>query len=71
MMIRFSYLLFVLMLGVSACSDNDNASSQSKEPIKTVIDPQLKALEKAKGVEQQLLDAAEQQRKLIDAQDNY
>jgi|TARA_B110000091_G_C13719434_1_gene434109 hypothetical protein len=33
-----------------------------------VIDPQLKALEKAKGVEQQLLDAAEQQRKQIDTQ---
>jgi hypothetical protein len=70
-MIRINVLLIVLGLFLTACSDNDHSSSESKQPVKTIIDPQLKALEKAKGVEQQLLDAAEQQRKLIDAQENY
>ncbi len=42
----------------------------AKESEKTVLDPQLRALEKAKGVEQQLLDAASQQREVIDAYEN-
>lgn len=70
-MVRFGYMLIVLVLCLPACSDNDESSSSAKESKKTIIDPQLQALEKAKGVEQQLLDAAEQQRKLIDAQDNH
>lgn len=54
----------MLVLCVVACSDNEKSSAQSEESI---IEPQMKALEKAKGVEQQLLDAAEQQRKHIEA----
>ena len=70
-MVGYGYMLIVLVLCLPACSDNDNASSSNaKESKKTIIDPQLQALEKAKGVEQQLLDAAEQQRKLINAQEN-
>ncbi len=68
MMIRFSALLIMLALCLTACSENEDSPSESKQVTKTVIDPQLKALEKAKGVEQQLLDAAEQQRKQIDTQ---
>jgi hypothetical protein len=70
-MTRLNYLLIVLPLLLTACSDNDDSSPESKQPVKTVIDPQLKALEKAKGVEKQLLDAAEQQRKLIEAHENH
>lgn len=69
-MVRFVYILTVLVLCLPACSNNDDTSSSAKESKKTFIDPQLKALDKAKGVEQQLLDAAQQQRKLIDAQGN-
>lgn len=67
-MIRLSVLLIMLALCLTACSGNEDSASESKQVTKTVIDPQLKALEKAKGVEQQLLDAAEQQRKQIDTQ---
>lgn len=70
-MIRLNYVLLVLALCMYACSDSDQNTSSEKKPIKTIIDPQLQALEKAKGVEQKLLDAAEQQRKLIDAQENH
>ncbi|MFK8028125.1 MAG: hypothetical protein AB8C40_08730 [Gammaproteobacteria bacterium] len=69
-MVRYCNLLFVLILCVSACSESDNASMHAKESEKTVLDPQLRALEKAKGVEQQLLDAASQQREVIDAYEN-
>ena len=70
-MIRFNYSLIVFALCVSACSDSEDNTSSVKQSNKTFIDPQLQALEKAKGVEKQLLDAADQQRKLIDSQDNY
>ena len=69
-MIRLNLLLIVLCLCFTACSDNNDSAAESKQAVKTVIDPQLKALEKAKGVEQQVLEAAEQQKKLIEAQQN-
>lgn len=46
------------------CSDNEAQNSASK---KTVIDNQLQAMEKAKGVEQQILDSAAKQREQIDS----
>ncbi len=70
-MIRCDCLLIVLALYLTACSDNENSSSEPKQSVKTIIDSQLNALEKAKGVEQKLLDATEQQRKLIAAQQNH
>ncbi len=44
------------------CSDNNSSSSN-----KSVIDPQIQALEKAKAVEQRLLDSANKQREKIDS----
>lgn len=60
-MTRFNYLLVVLSSCLTACSDDDSS------PVnKTVIEPQLQALDKAKDVDQQLLNAAERQEKLIE-----
>ena len=55
------FLSIVLLFG---CSDREDKST---EPQKTVIDHQIKALEKAKGVEQQLFDSAAKQKDEIDA----
>jgi len=71
MMVRYVVVsfLFVLMIG---CSDNNDNRAQKQgneeQTRKTVIDPQLEALERAKAVEQDVLDAAEKQRKEIDEQ---
>lgn len=60
-MMRFIYLLVVLALCLAACSDDDSSISN-----KTVIDVHLEALDKTKDVEQQLMNAAERQDKLIE-----
>ena len=57
--------IFLIVL-LSACSDNSSTSDNKSN--KTVIDSQIRALEKAKGVEEQVLDAAQQQRAVIDNQ---
>ena len=67
-MLRIKLLLSSVIFCLISCSDNENASVET-EPKKTVIDHQIQALEKAKGVEQQIMDAAEQQQKLIEAQE--
>ncbi len=62
MMIRFfSILSMTLLFG---CTESENTSTETK---KTVIDHQIKALEKAKGVEQQLFDSASKQKEQIDS----
>ena len=58
------FAAFLLMLLVS-CSENESGESTSN---KTVIDNQLRALEKAKNVEQQILESAAKQKERIDAQ---
>lgn len=58
-------LFFFGVIALAACSDN-TASNQDKS-AKTVIDHQIKALEKAKRVEAQVLEAAQQQRVEIDS----
>ncbi len=59
-------LCLFLIAGLSACSDN--SATSERESNSTVIDHQIKALDKAKDVEAQILNAAEQQRALIDSQ---
>ena len=49
----------ILLLG---CSESNNTDSETK---KTIIDHQIRALEKAKGVEQQLFDSAAKQQEQI------
>lgn len=61
------YLLCVIFVSsLPACSDNTSTNEDTNE--KTVIDHQIKSLEKAKNVEAQILDAAQLQRAVIDAQ---
>ena len=55
-------LPIALMLAVSACSSSDDAkpaAAATAPPQKTVLDPQLKALQKAKDV-QKTIDADKQ-----------
>ena len=50
------YLIFLLFLILSGCSDSDNSKQQE-----TVFDTQTDAMEKAKEVEKQMEDAAAKQ----------
>ena len=61
-----SLLCLIFAMTLLACSDN--SSTHDDQSQKTVIDHQIKALEKAKSVEQQILNAADQQRAFIDEQ---
>ncbi|MEZ5469390.1 MAG: hypothetical protein R3F18_17240 [Lysobacterales bacterium] len=46
-------LLFPLMVLLAACgSDAPPPPAEPQEPVKTVLDDQLKAIDKAKGVEE-------------------
>jgi len=54
------YLLVVLALLLTGC--------EQEPPEKTVWDDQLKTMDKARDVEQQVLDAAEMQRKAMEEQ---
>jgi hypothetical protein len=54
-------IIFTSLLVISAC---DNKPQQSK--IKNPLADQVEALDKAKDVERQLLEASEKQRKAID-----
>jgi len=58
-----SIFLTVLLVVMTGCSDNEKPGSS-----KTIIDDQLRAMEKAKEVEKTLEEAAQQQRKNIDEQ---
>ena len=64
-----------LLLTLAACgghsqSDADKAAAQTPpKREKTVFDDQLKAIDKAKGVEAQLQKEKEQQDRAIDAQE--
>lgn len=42
------------------------ACGESKPPEKTVLDPQLQALKKARAVEQKLQEAAQQQQQQVE-----
>ncbi len=60
--------LILLAIALAACDNKTpgNNLAATPEPPKTMIDNQLKALDKAKGVEQQIQDAADKQRQAID-----
>lgn len=70
-------LLASVLLALSACGGKPEAEAPKKtEPAapearqKTVFDDQLKAIDKAKGVEQQLQKEKEKHDKDIEAQEN-
>lgn len=58
-------ITFFAMLALTGCGQH---STPAEKPAASpsVIEPQLKALEQAKGVEQTLADQAEAQRKAIE-----
>lgn len=58
-------LLAFVMAVLAACGEHRTAA-EKPAASPSVIEPQLKALEKAKGVEQTLADQAEAQRKAIE-----
>ncbi len=64
MNIVISCFIIFSVIFLTSCSDNGTQNSESK---KTVIDSQLRALDKAKGVEQDILDSVAKQREQIDS----
>jgi len=66
-------LAMAVLLGLAACGGKHppaDAEAAKPEPRqKTVFDDQLKAIDKAKGVEAQLQKEKEQQDRAIDAQE--
>lgn len=58
-------ITFLAMMALAGCGER---STPAEKPAASpsVIEPQLKALERAKGVEQTLADQADAQRKAIE-----
>ncbi len=67
-MIKTIIFLISILLFISACSDDDNATSENKGSGDHVWKEQTQALDKAKEVDGLLKDATDQQRKIIDEQ---
>lgn len=67
-MIMKIIILSAVLLLVSACSDDDKATSENKESGDHVWKEQTQVLDKAKEVEGLLKDVSDQQRKIIDEQ---
>lgn len=67
-MIKKIIILSAVLLLVSACSDDDKATSENKESGDHVWKEQTQVLDKAKEVEGLLKDVSDQQRKIIDEQ---
>lgn len=66
MKIRLTAWVVLSFLVACSSSSNDN-SGEADESHKALYDAVNQPLEKAKGVERQLLDNAEQQRKQLDS----
>ncbi len=61
-------LIVVMVLScLMACSSSNEGDSDESKSHKALYDAVNQPLEKAKGVERQLLDNAEQQRKQLDS----
>lgn len=65
----FRILSAISFLLLAGCSDSKTADSKEPSGKEHVFQGQARALEKAKGVEQTVQDAAEQQRRAMDRQD--
>lgn len=77
MALRYTLMLALLLALVAGCAksdDNDvkgkleDVKDKAKEPVAHVWSGQVKALDKAKGVEQTLMQSAQQQSREIDKQ---
>lgn len=60
------FLMAALLLATSGC-DKDGKPPKAKAVGTVVLKSQLESLEKAKGVEQTVMDAAAQQKQSIEA----
>ena len=67
-MIKKIILLGTVLFLISACSDDDNATSENKGSGDHVWKEQTQMIDKAKEAEGLLNDTADQQRKIIDEQ---
>jgi hypothetical protein len=67
-MIKKFILLGSVLFFTSACSDDDNPTTEKKPGGDHVWKEQTQAIDKAKEVEGMLQDAADEQRKVIDDQ---
>jgi hypothetical protein len=65
--IRILSTISILLL--AGCSDSKTADSKQSPGKDHIFQGQARALEKAKGVEQTVQDAAEQQRRAMDRED--
>ena len=64
-----SLVLVPVFLLLAGCMDTPPPPpQQAAEPQPTILDDQLKAIDRAKAVEQDVLDAAEKQNAEIEAQ---
>lgn len=59
------FISFALLLMVIGCGEQETQSPPSK-PQKTLIDDQLKVLDKARAVEDTVLEGAERKRKAVE-----
>ena len=67
-MIRKIILLGTVLFLISACSDDESAKPEKKLSGDHVWKEQTQTIDRAKEVEGMLLDAADEQRKVIDEQ---
>lgn len=68
MMKKFQYILFILFVLMSGCSkeeDKATANTSSNEPI---LKDQMRALEKAKGVEKMLQEQVDMRHQAMEEQ---
>ncbi len=68
-MIKLSIILAITCLITNGCSsENDDASKSTTESQNktSLFKDQIQALEKAKGIEQQALDAESKRRQMLD-----
>jgi hypothetical protein len=61
-------LIAVIFLGLTACTERGSASSEAAVPDEGVFDPLTGTLDRARGVEDTILDSAEDRRRQIDEQ---
>jgi len=65
---KYRLLLLVPLLLIGACSSGDDQTSPKQSSDDHIFKEQMRALEKAKGVEQMLKSGADQRRQAMEEQ---